>query len=74
MKTIKKICFAVLFLTITVACTETKKEEVKNETDASVEAVIEKVESVETELDTITVQLDEKAKELDNSLNELDNI
>ena len=69
MKLISKMSIAVLFLTLAVACKDTKKEE-----DTVVKAVIEKVEAVETELETVTEELQKEATSLEDSLNALDDI
>ena len=69
MKLISKISIAALFLTVAIACKDTKKVE-----DTAVNEVIEKVESVETELETVTEELNKEAAELEDSLNALDDI
>ena len=71
MKSINKLCIAVLLLTVMLACKDTKKEA---EEAAATKAAIEKVEAVETELEAVTQELDKKAAALDDSLNSLDDI
>ena len=69
MKIIRKVSIAVLFLTVAIACKDTKKVE-----DPAVKAVIEKVEAVETEIEAVTKDLEKEATSLDDALKSLDDI
>ena len=69
MKTIGKLCIAILFLTVAIACKDTKEVD-----EAAVKAAIEEVEAVESEIDSVTKELNKEAAELEDSLKDLDEI
>ena len=68
MKTIFKIAFIALVITL-ASCRDTKKEEAQK-----VEAAVDSIQAIEQETKVMVDDIDQEAKDIEKELDELENI